>query len=123
MKAALRSGAVTAIGPCLVLLSSMLSLLVSMGAPLSWMRLSKLPQSVMDTLSYLLPALFGALLAQFGCRNRKQAGIMLVFAMAIYTMIQLGWFSWLPGASNYLPMLSCVFGSILLARALYKKKD
>lgn len=95
---------------------------LTVGVILGSAVLSKMPPVVQETLNYLLPALFGALLAQFGYRNRKQAGIMLAFAIAMYMMIKLGWFSWLPGASNYLPMLSCVFGSILLARALYKKK-
>lgn len=84
--------------------------------------LSKMPPVVQETLNYLLPALFGALLAQFGYRNKRQALIMLAFALVISKLIGIGVFSWLPGASNYLAMLSCVFGSILLAKLTYKKK-
>lgn len=48
---------------------------------------------------------------------------MLAFALVMNLLIGKGVFSWLPGASNYLAMLSSVFVSIVLARALYKKKS
>lgn len=40
MKGAIKSSAITSIGPSIVILSGMLSLLVSVGAPMAWMRLS-----------------------------------------------------------------------------------
>ena len=39
-KAAIKSAAITAIGPSIVILASMLSLLVTVGGPIGWMRLS-----------------------------------------------------------------------------------
>lgn len=40
MKEAIRSGAITSIGPSVVVLSGMLSLLITVGGPVAWMRLS-----------------------------------------------------------------------------------
>lgn len=40
MKAAMKSSAITAIGPSIVILSGMLSLLISVGGPMAWLRLS-----------------------------------------------------------------------------------
>ena len=40
MKEAIRSGAITSIGPSIVILSGMLSLLITVGGPIAWMRLS-----------------------------------------------------------------------------------
>lgn len=94
---------------------------LTLGVLLGSAVLSKMPPVVQETLNYLLPALFGALLAQFGYKHKRQALIMLAFAIVISLLISKGIFSWLPGASNYLAMLSCVFVSILLARVLYKK--
>ena len=40
MKKAIKSSAITSIGPSIVILSGMLSLLITVGAPMAWMRLS-----------------------------------------------------------------------------------
>lgn len=95
---------------------------LALGVLLGSSVLAQLPPVVMETLNYLLPALFGALLAQFGYRNRTLAPVMLVFALVISFLISKGVFSWLPGASNYLGILSCVFVSILLAKRAYSKQ-
>ena len=50
MKNAIKSSAITSIGPSIVILSGMLSLLITVGGPMAWMRLS-LIGSVMLNLS------------------------------------------------------------------------
>lgn len=80
---------------------------LTIGAILGSSVLSMLPGSVKTALGYLLPALFGAL--------------MVVIAIAIYFAIGMGWFSWLPGASNWLGTLSCVFIIIGVGLATLKK--
>ena len=40
MNGAIKSSVITALGPSLVVLSAMIALLVSLGGPISWMRLS-----------------------------------------------------------------------------------
>ena len=95
---------------------------LTVGVVLGASVLEKLPPNVTQALNFLLPALFGALLVQFGLKFRKHACFMLVFAIAIAHAVRIGLFNWLPGAANYLPMLSTVFISIIIALMVHKKK-
>lgn len=87
---------------------------LTVGVILGSSVLAMLPESVTSALNYLLPSLFGALLVQFGMTQVKLTSIVLVFGILIYVAINAGLFNWLPGASNFLPVLSCVFFSILI---------
>ena len=51
MKKAMRSSAITSIGPSVVILSGMLSLLVTVGGPVSWMRLSMIGSVMFESLA------------------------------------------------------------------------
>jgi hypothetical protein len=82
--------------------------------------LSALPESVTAALNYLLPALFGALFVQFGMKNIKLSGIVLVLACVLYVAINAGVFNFIPGASNWLGTLVCVFGAIGIAVLMSK---
>ena len=62
----------------------------------------------------------GALLVQFGMKMKKHSVIMVVFAIILYFMIGMGYFNWLPGASNWLGTLGCVFVSIAVGMATLK---
>ena len=84
--------------------------------------LSMLPASVVGALNYLLPALFGALLVQFGMKNKSHSVLMLVIGILLNIAINGGVFSWLPGANNYLSTLVCVFSSIAIMMVVSKKK-
>ena len=84
--------------------------------------LSMLPASVVGALNYLLPALFGALLVQFGMKNKSHTVLMLVIGILLNIAINGGVFSWLPGANNYLSTLVCVFSSITIMMVVSKKK-
>ena len=85
---------------------------LTIGAILGSSLLAMLPDSVKAALNYLLPALFGALFVQFGMKMIKHSVIMVVIAFALYFAIGMGVFNWLPGASNWLGTLGCVFISI-----------
>lgn len=85
---------------------------LTIGVILGSSVLSMLPASVTQALNYLLPALFGALLVQFAMKQVKLGVFVLVFGILVYLAINAGLFAWLPGASNYLPILSCVAVSI-----------
>lgn len=93
---------------------------LTIGAILGTSVLALLPDGIISALNYLLPALFGALLVQFGMKLKKHSLIMILVAMALYMAIGLGVFSWLPGASNWLGTLGCVFLSIMIALATMK---
>ena len=90
---------------------------LTIGAILGTSVLSMLPATVKTALNYLLPALFGALMVQFGIKMVKHSLIMLVIAFALYFAIGIGLFNWLPGASNWLGTLGCVFISIAVGFA------
>lgn len=93
---------------------------LTIGAILGTSVLSMLPDTIKAALNYLLPALFGALLVQFGMKMKKHSVIMVVFAIILYFMIGMGYFNWLPGASNWLGTLGCVFVSIAVGMAILK---
>ncbi|MCP1110507.1 hypothetical protein [Ohessyouella blattaphilus] len=95
---------------------------LTIGAILGSSVLSMLPDSIKAALNYLLPALFGALLVQFGLKMEKHSLVMVLIAVTLYTAIGLGVFNWLPGASNWLGTLGCVFASILIGLATLKNK-
>lgn len=90
---------------------------LTIGAILGTSVLSMLPATVKTALNYLLPALFGALMVQFGIKMVKHSLIMLVIAFALYFAIGIGLFNWLPGASNWLGTLGYVFISIAVGFA------
>ena len=98
------------------------TVILSIGVIAGQAVLSMLPASVVAALNYLLPALFGALLVQFGMKAKAHTVIMLVFGCLICLGINAGLFAWLPGASNYLATLSCVFVSIGIMLVKNKKK-
>lgn len=95
---------------------------LTIGVILGNQVLSMLPAAVTEALNYLLPALFGALLMQFGLKQKSLASGILVFSILIYVAINAGLFNWLPGASNYLGTLASVFMAIGVTLATYKKK-
>lgn len=90
---------------------------LTIGAILGTSVLAMLPDSIKAALNYLLPALFGALLVQFGMKMIKHSILMVVIAFALYFAIGMGIFNWLPGASNWLGTLGCVFISIAVGIA------
>lgn len=93
---------------------------LTVGAILGTSVLSMLPESVKGALNYLLPALFGALLVQFGMKMKKHSIFMVIIAIILYILIGMGVFNWLPGASNWLGTLGCVFISIAIGLATLK---
>lgn len=87
MKGAIRSSAITSIGPSIVILSGMLSLLISVGAPMAWMRLSFIGSVMFESMA----AGFGT--ASVGVNLGADEMTELAFAMAVWTMIlgSIGW--------------------------------
>ena len=93
---------------------------LTIGALLGASVLEMLPDGVRSALNYRLPALYGALLVQFGMKANRQAIVMILIAFALYMCIGLGLFNFIPGASNWLGTLSCVFISIAIGVATAK---
>ena len=97
---------------------SVLTIGVNLGSSI----LAMLPETIISALNYLLPALFGALLMQFGINAKSHTAIILVFAILINIALKAGIFNWLPGASNYLGILASVFLSVAVGIIMYNKK-
>ncbi len=87
MKSAVKSSAISSIGPSLVILVGMVSLIVTMGGPISWMRLSFIGSVTYE----LMAAGFGA--DAMGVTLGKAGMSNVVFTNSVWTMTlgALGW--------------------------------
>ena len=87
MKRAAKSSAITSIGPSIVVLSGMLSLLVTVGAPIGWMRLSMIGSVMFESVAAGLGT--SAIGVTLGTDTMTDEAL----AMALWTMIlcSIGW--------------------------------
>jgi hypothetical protein len=86
MKEGIRSSAITSIGPSIVVLTGMLSLLVTMGGPVAWMRLSLIGSVMFESIAAGIGT--GAVGVELGANMPP-----LAFTMGVWTMIlcSIGW--------------------------------
>lgn len=85
--------------------------------------LSLLPKAVTGALVYLLPALFGGMLARFVSGQPKLGAIGIGIAAVVFFIVKQGWLSFLPapgGVPTYVVIVCAVFGTIFAARVLHK---
>jgi len=87
MKTAMKSSAITSIGPSIVVLSGMLALLVTVGAPMGWMRLSLIGSVMFESIAAGLGT------AAVGVTLGTDAMTPEALTMAVWTMIlcSIGW--------------------------------
>jgi hypothetical protein len=87
MRVGVRSAAITSIGPSIVILSGMLSLLVSVGGPMAWMRLSLIGSVMFESMAA------GIGTSAVGVTLGSDPMTGTAFAMAVWTMIlgSIGW--------------------------------
>ncbi len=87
MKKAMKSSAVTSIGPSIVVLSGMLSLLVTVGGPVGWMRLSMIGSVMFESIAAGLGT------AAVGVTLGTDPMTEEAFGMAVWTMVlcSIGW--------------------------------
>lgn len=87
MKGAIKSSAITSIGPSIVILSGMLSLLITVGGPMAWMRLSLIGSVMFESIA----AGFGT--SAVGVQLGADTMTPLALTMAVWTMIlgSIGW--------------------------------
>lgn len=87
VKTAIRSSAITSIGPSIVVLSGMLALLVTVGAPVGWMRLSLIGSVMFESIAAGLGT------AAVGVTLGTDPMTLEALTMAIWTMIlcSIGW--------------------------------
>lgn len=87
VKKAIRSAAITSIGPSIVVLSGMLSLLVTVGAPVGWMRLSMIGSVMFESVAAGLGT------SSVGVTLGTDTMTGEALTMAVWTMIlcSIGW--------------------------------
>ncbi|MFZ5945980.1 MAG: DUF5058 family protein [Bacillota bacterium] len=87
MKSAMKSSFITSLGPSVVILTGLLALLVTVGGPLAWMRLSFIGSVMFE----LMAASFGT--AAVGVKMGIDPMTSVAFANAVWTMIlgSIGW--------------------------------
>lgn len=94
---------------------------LAVGAVLSSIIMSYLPQSVLDAFNFLLPALFGAVYVQFAMMKPKMVPISLALGIAFCLMVKNGVFSFLGPSPTYVTTLVGTFGTIAFGILMYKK--
>lgn len=97
--------------------------ILAVGAILSSVIMSYLPQSVLDAFNYLLPALFGAVFVQFAMTKPKYVPIALVLGLSFCMMVKNGVFSFLGPNPSYVTSLAGVFGTIAFGLWMHKKEQ
>lgn len=95
--------------------------ILAIGAILSSVIMSYLPQSVLDAFNYLLPALFGAVYVQFAMMKPKLIPISLTLGIGFCLMVKYGVFSFLGPAPTYVTTLAGTFGTIGFGLWMYKR--
>ena len=87
MKKAMKSSAITSIGPSVVILSGMLSLLITVGAPVAWMRLSMIGSVMFESIAAGIGT--NVVGVQLGVDELTHEAL----AMAVWTMVlcSIGW--------------------------------
>ena len=70
--------------------------------------------------SYLVPAVFGAIFAQFGRDYPKVAGIGFTIALIMTLLLELGYLAFLPSYPLYAVIVVSVFGTVLIARWMWQ---
>ncbi len=87
MRSAIKSSFITSIGPSIVILTGLLSLLVTVGGPMAWMRLSFIGSVHFE----LMAVVFGA--EAVGVQAGIEPMTDVAFANAVWTMItgSIGW--------------------------------
>lgn len=87
LKSAIKSSAITSIGPSVVILSGMLSLLITVGAPMAWMRLSLIGSVMFESIAA------GIGTSTVGVQLGVDKLTPVALTMAVWTMIlgSIGW--------------------------------
>ena len=94
-------------------------IILTIGVILGSSVLSMLPAGVVAALNNILPALFGAMLAQQFVLNPKIGTVAVVLASVMILLNKYGALSFLPGNPIYAVIIVAVFGSILIGRKMH----
>jgi len=83
--------------------------------------LESLPDIITNALDYILPALFGAIFANFAKDRPKIGVIALTISIIMTALMNRGYLSFLPGIPSYAVIIVSVFGTIFISKKLFEK--
>ena len=99
---------------------------ITIGALLGAALLSRIPANVLNAINMLVPALFGALLAQFALNRQKLACIAVAIGYGVRLIYNTGALDWLPAPAgtrpSYILILGSILGTMAVAKILFDKK-
>ncbi|QSX05541.1 hypothetical protein JYG23_12810 [Sedimentibacter sp. zth1] len=98
-------------------------LLLVVGVIVGTKLISMLPESVTKSFSLLLPALFGAVFAQFAVDDIKNAICGMSLGIGSLLLYKMGLFNWIPFDPFIVNILVPIFGTMLFAKLTYKKNN
>ncbi|HIW20813.1 MAG TPA: hypothetical protein H9887_02145 [Candidatus Dorea intestinavium] len=81
-----------------------------------------MPAGAKEALTFLLPALYGAVFGQFAVSRPKLAVVAVIIAFGMNWLLLNGFLGFLPGTPSYAVILVSVFGSIFAGKLIYKKE-
>lgn len=84
--------------------------------------LSILPPSILKALSFLVPALFGAMLMQWLIADIKSGAVLLALAIVLQLLTNAGFFGFLPLGGSYAPIVICVVSGFIVAKLIHGKE-
>ena len=116
-----RGSVVATVGVAISIIVNVLMLTV--GVILGSSILGALPPAFVAALNNILPALFGAMLAQQAVANPKLGVIGIVLASIMFALYKNGLLAWLPGSPSYAIVIVAVFGTILIGRKVAAPKN
>ncbi|HBH3804214.1 hypothetical protein I5578_04415 [Clostridioides difficile] len=90
--------------------------ILTIGVILGGSVLSKIPAEVVEKLNLILPALFGSVFGQVFLQDKKLGLVAIVISVLTIILSKQGIIP------QSLVVLICVFGTILIAKAMYKDK-
>ncbi len=96
-------------------------ILLVVGVFLGQVILDNIDQSVRDALGYLLPALFGAVFAQFAIDDIKNGVVAMLLGVVSLTLYSKGMFNWIPLDPYIVNILVPIFGTMAFAKFTYKE--
>lgn len=97
-------------------------IILTIGILLGSAVLEMVPDRVIAIMSNILPALYGSMLAQQLVKRPKIGVVAIIISAIMFTLNYLGLLSFLPISSTAVILLTCVFGTILIARGMINAK-
>ena len=97
-------------------------LMLTIGVVLGSTILGALPEGVIAALNNILPALFGAMLAQQFVGNPKIGSVAVILAAIMFALLKAGMLAFLPGTPSYAVIIVSVFGTIFIGRKIMAKE-